>query len=247
MIFLFFTGGVNRPPISDFLEESQKLATSARVVLFKLDASGIGGNVYYFSPNTLDGQSIIFDSNTYFPMDIESEGWEVTGKGTLPQPKIRISNVQMLMSSIINEFGDLTGATLTRIRTYKNFLDGQPDENPGACVSDIFTVSRKSAQNRLFVEWELSPVMDQQGRMLPGRQYLKDACTHIYRVYTGGVFVYTKATCPYAGTAYFNRQGGPTDEPSLDSCGKRFSDCRVRFGKNSTLPFRGFPGIGKTP
>ena len=88
--------------------------------------------------------------------------------------------------------------------------------------------------------------MDQEGRKLPGRQVLKDACTHIYRFPDGmGDFDYTNATCPYVGTDYFEATGASTNDPALDKCGKKLSDCRLRFGQHGVLPTRAFPGVAR--
>lgn len=216
------------------------------VTLFQLDATILGGPIYYFTSCTVDGGFISWNGDDYTPIDIEAEGFEWNGQGVLPTPKIRISNINKVASAAVIEFGDLLGSVLTRIRTFEQFLDGQVDADPTAIFPlDIYKVERKTAHNKAFVEWELSAAIDQEGRRLPGRQFLRDACTQTYRRYVSGSFDYSNASCPYAGTTYINRQGVTVTDPSLDDCGRRLSDCRKRFGVSGELPTRAFPGIGK--
>ena len=43
------------------------------------------------------------------------------------------------------------------------------------------------------------------------------------------------------GVARFTKDGQPTDDPALDKCGGRLSDCKLRFGEYGELPFGGYP------
>ena len=88
--------------------------------------------------------------------------------------------------------------------------------------------------------------MDYEGTYLPKGQVLRDTCTHIYRVYTDGEFVYTNATCPYTGANYFKRDGSSTETASEDVCGKKYSDCKLRYPlKSDVLPTRAFPNVAR--
>ena len=74
---------------------------------------------------------------------------------------------------------DLTGATVTRIRTLARFIDnanftgnnpfGTPDPN-AEFPREIYSVDRKSAENREVVEFELAAVFDLAGIRVPKRQ-----------------------------------------------------------------------------
>lgn len=231
----------------DIASQIQLADAGEIVTLFILDATVLGGGVYYFTSMSKNNAPVVFQGHTFTPIDMETEGWEISAQGSLPQPKIRISNAGKVMASAVREFKDILGATLTRIRTFSHFLDGETGANPDAqFMPDIYKVERKSSQTRLMIEWELSAAIDQEGRQLPGRQFLKDSCTKIYRTFSAGAFDYSKATCPYDGTSYFLTTGAITADPAADRCGKKLSDCRLRFGQNGILPFGGFPGIGRT-
>jgi lambda family phage minor tail protein L len=225
----------------------QKLELGAVVQLFKLDATALGGDVIYWTPGPLNGEPVYFDSQEYIPLPIEATGFEYSGSGAFPTPKIQVSNVGNLLTKFVIDFKDLVGADFVRTKTFERFLDTGADPDATAKYQpDVFRVERKVTQNKIFIEWELSAAIDQEGIQLPFRQVLRDACTHTYRRYdeTTGTFDYTKASCPYTNSTYFTNNGVSTGA-SNDKCGKKLSDCKLRFGTNGVLPTRAFPGVAK--
>ncbi|WP_191908189.1 phage minor tail protein L [Hypericibacter terrae] len=232
--------------MTETLEQAvQSPSVGDRVHLFTLDAVAQGApEIYRFSPTSDRGQPILFNGLDYTPMDIMAEGFEWNGRGALPTPKITVQNVTRAMSALVQQAGDLRGATLTRIRTFRQFLDNGDSPSPDAFFGpDIFTVERKSSLNKFFVEFELSAKLDQEGKILPARQILRNRCRFRYRRFVDGDWDYTGATCPYAGTLYFDKAGNPVSIES-DSCGKKLADCALRFG-SEPLPFSGFPGVAR--
>ncbi len=230
--------------MSVITEESQKFSPSNMVVLYELDCTILGGSILRFTGSQESASSIIFNGNEYFPVPVEVSGFEISTTGAPGTPIIKILNIPSLQAGVIS-LKDLIGSTLTRIRTFKTFLDDGDTPDPTAYYPlDIYTIDRKSNQNKVFIEWELAAATNQQGRQIPGRQVLKDFCTHIYRTFdsVSGTFNYTKATCPYTGAACFNLSDN-VDTPAADTCGKRLSSCKIRFGETAELPTRAFPGI----
>lgn len=227
----------------------QAAESDKRVELFQIDARAIGGPVYYMTNDKgADGNPIMWGGQEYTPTPIEAEGFEWNGQGALPQPKIRVANVTRLLSAAILDYNELLGAVVTRFVTFAKFLDDGDETDPNAWLTkDVYKINRKSAQTNKIVEWELAAALDQEGKVIPGRQILRNACTHIYRTYnsTTGQFDYTRATCPYAGASTFDTNGSPSAN-SGDKCGKKVSDCKLRFGESAELPFRGFPGVART-
>ncbi|KAA0573368.1 phage minor tail protein L [Azospirillum sp. Sh1] len=217
----------------------------AYVELFTLDLTNYaGGSVYHFTPSAGPADPISFGGIVYTPVEMETEGFEWTSSGSLPTPRIRIANINRQMSSLIYEFSDLLGGRVTRLRTFDWCLDGQPGADPLAYMPpDIYRVERKSLLDKTHVEFELSASIDQEGAMLPGRQVLRDNCTRIYRTWNGGGWTITD--CPYSGSACFTATGQPTGDASKDVCGRRLSDCKLRFGSKASLPFGGFPGVSR--
>ncbi len=239
----------------------QQLSPGRLVELFDFDVSKLGGGVYRFCSSFKETGDLTWRGMTYAPLPVIAEGFEVSGKGQLPKPTLKLSNVALVGSALISEFGDPLGAKVTRWLTFSEFLDGgaYADENQHF-IPQIFVVERKKTQNAVMVEFELSASIDQEGRMLPGRQIVRNYCGHRYRRWDAatGQFDYVDATCPYAGsdsveggagpeTPYFDATGTPVAEnqPEKDTCGKKLSDCKLRFGRNAELPFRGFPGVGR--
>jgi len=227
-------------------QSNQEFTPGELVTLYELDMTDLGGTTMYFTDTTLSGASVVFNGVTYVPIDVETDGWEYDGK-QLPRPKIRIANTNKVLMAEIYAYGDLLGAVLTRRRTYTKYLDGQPDADPNAQFPvDVYVVEQKTLQNKFMVEWELSAYMDYTGTKIPKGRLLRDTCTHIYRKWTGSVFDYTKATCPYTGTNYFKKDGTVTTAAN-DSCGRKYSDCKLRYpNKDDELPTKAFPSIART-
>ena len=228
-------------------ERSQQFDPGTLVTLFELDLTALGGTVERFTSSIDAGGAIVFDGNTYTAIPIEADGFEWTGRGPLPKPTLRIANVNKVAHALVIGFDDLVGASLKRIRTFQEFLDNGSDPDPTAIFPvDLYVVERKRAHNKVFIEWELSAAMDQQGRMLPGRQVLREACTHRYRVFDPNTndFDFTNATCPYTADPSFDETGAAVSKVN-DRCGKRLSDCRIRFGETAELPTLQFPGVAR--
>ena len=225
--------------------QQQSAEPGAYVALYELDTRPVGGSdILYFTQSQYETAPVVFRGKTYVPVDIEVDGFEWNGRGQLPTPRVRIANANRVLSSLVIGFDDLLGCPFTRLRTFRQFLDNEPLADPNAVFPpDVYRIERKSSHNKVFVEWELAAAMDQQGRFLPGRQILRDSCTHRYRTWNGTGYDYSKATCPYAGTGAWNEFGVATI-PSADQCGKRVTDCKLRFG-TAPLPTRAFPGVNR--
>ena len=128
---------------------------------------------------------IVWATNEYLRFPIQASGFAFQ-KGQLPRPKIAISNATGLISSIllsVNETtagNDLTGATVTRIRTLAKFIDavnfsgntnpfGTPDPN-AEFPQEVYAIDRKATETREVVEFELAAPTDLAGVRIPGRQ-----------------------------------------------------------------------------
>ena len=166
----------------------QKPNPSAIIELFTLtlDSSLHGSaTVYRFHAGTnlnANGK-IVWAGNEYLRFPIQASGFAFQ-RGQLPRPKIIISNATGLISSIllsVNETtagNDLTGATVTRIRTLAKFIDAvnfadgtNATADPNAeFPQEIYSIDRKSTENREVVEFELAAPTDLAGVRIPKRQ-----------------------------------------------------------------------------
>ncbi len=221
--------------------EIQKLEPSAIIELFVLDCTDIGGDIFRFHAGTNElSANIVWQGNTYVRFPIQATGFEISTQGTMPRPRLKASNVLSVITTLLLDLDDLAGAVVYRKRTMKRFLDAvnfeggvNADADPDAhFVDDKYYIDRKVSENRDAVEFELASALDLAGVAIPRRQVISNLCVWRYR---GG-------ECGYVDTRYFKADDTETADSSLDTCGKRLSSCKKRFGSGGDLPFGGFPG-----
>lgn len=224
--------------------EIGKLAPSAVVELFVLDATAQGAEDiirFHAGTNQLTGD-IVWQGNAYNAFPIQVTGFEYSGNGQLPRPKVTVANISGLITVLCRDTDDLLGAKVTRKRTMVKYLDavnftGGTNATADATAEfddDVFYVDRKTTENRDIVEFELAASFDLQGVLLPRRQIVQNVCPWRYR----------GTECGYAGANKYTIDDLPTASASLDRCGKRLASCELRFGVNQPLPFGGFPAAG---
>jgi lambda family phage minor tail protein L len=154
-------------------------------------------------------QKIIFNGQTYLPMPLESEGFEILGEQRLPRPKLRVSNAGLYVSSLLRKYNNLNGAKVVRTRTFARFLDDAnfPNKknpfgtaNPNAKMpDDKYFISRKVSENKMMVEFELVSSLELENVEIPARRIAARYCPFIYRGYG----------CRYG----YNRTGEYQDRP----------------------------------
>ncbi|ACL61762.1 phage minor tail protein L [Methylobacterium nodulans] len=237
-------------PNAAILRAGQSLTPGDLVALFIIDLSPLRVNQQFAFTSEADRARgpLKFRGITYTPLDVKAEGFELTGQGAMPQPKISVSNATRLMSSATLLYQDLIGAKLIRTRTYAQFLDdGETPDPEAAYTQDIYRFEQKTEHSKHQIVWNLAADMDQEGRELPGRLVIRDICLWPYRRWDedAQAFDYSHVKCPYNGAQCYDRFGNPTtpdkDEPSrhVATC------CKVRFGADAQLPFGGFPGVAR--
>ena len=229
-------------------EQLYKLEPSAIIELFQLQlteaVNGVDSTFYYHAGTNELTADIVFAGITYAATPIEVEGFEVTTKGTLPRPSMRVANANSAISALLVLYNPLN-AKVTRIRTCKKFLDsvnfsgGNPSADSTAKFEDeIWYIDRVANENLQVVEFELTSKLDLTNLALPRRQVVEH-CPWQYR----------GSECGYTGTKYFDVNDSSVTSASADVCGKRISSCELRFPsgqgigpKSKLLPFGGFPG-----
>jgi lambda family phage minor tail protein L len=238
--------------MTSYTESAQASGGEQIVILYQVDLNPLGVNeILCFCKHTSDpvtGMLISFLGQTYEGVDVDSDGLEWAGAGASPQPTIRISNVGTFASGLLVQYGNLIGATVTRIRTYGRFLDGHSDAAVAASQYQVesFRVEQKIAHNKVFVQLRLASVIDQEGRMLPQMRILRDTCQWRYRGYNAntGAWDYSKATCPYTAEGYFDINGNGVGSMEQDLPSKRFDTCcKPRYSGIGPYPFGGFRGV----
>ena len=193
-------GSVTWTGISAVYEELSVLEPNAIIELFQLhlDATLHGSSdIYYFhnGVNAAVTGNVIWNGQSYVRLPLEATGFDYSSSGSLPRPKLAVSNIGsnitaiLLSVNLVTTGNDLGGAKVVRIRTLKKYLDGQAGADPHAKFPDeIWYVDRKSNENRAVVEFELASKFDLVGVMLPRRQIIANVCQWVYR---GGECGYT--------------------------------------------------------
>jgi len=168
--------------------EVQKINPSTIIELFTLQLNNSlhgATTIYRFhSGSNLNANGeIVWAGNSYLRFPVQASGFAFQ-KGQLPRPRISISNATGLISSIllsVNETtagNDLTGATVTRIRTLAKFIDAvnfadgvNATADPTAeFPQEVYSIDRKSTETRQVVEFELAAPTDLAGVRIPGRR-----------------------------------------------------------------------------
>jgi lambda family phage minor tail protein L len=165
------------------------------IELYEIDLGEQDG-LYRFHPGKNNLKDIMLSDaqgelQTYYPMPIETSGWEMKGDGSLPRPKLLMANPQGVITDAIKRRGDLIGNTIIRKRIFMKFLDNEnfPDNfNPFAIPDpnsrfddDIFTINRKTQENKYYIEWELVSPLELEDVQIPARIMIADYCPWQYR------------------------------------------------------------------
>ncbi len=240
---------------------SQSLSPGNRVELFTLDLAPLqdyiaaedypAGGKLYFSPSSIGEDLIVFNNKTYLSVPIDAKGFEVSGRGSLPQPTLQIANINNLAGGLAATFQDLVGAILTRTVTFRQFLDdgATPDVN-AKFPETIWEVVQKVKQNKIYMEWKMASFLDREGEELPKRKVWKNTCLWNYRKWDktanagAGGFDYSNVDgCDWTGATYYREDDTLTTLGQEDVCAKTLKACKLRFGDAAVLPFGGFIGV----
>tara|TARA_R100000353_G_scaffold47813_2_gene38037 strand:+ start:1313 stop:1936 length:624 start_codon:yes stop_codon:yes gene_type:complete len=143
---------------------------------------------------------VVFQSNSYQRVAVKIEGFERKSSGVLPRPTITFSNLGginrdpstnnvITMSDFlatvntVTPHNDLIDAKVTRKMPLASALDNAnfaSGSNPFGTPStdrlrdEIFVIDRKSAENRQFIQFELTAAHDLENRLVPQRVVTRD-------------------------------------------------------------------------
>jgi phage-related protein len=251
-------------PVSDL----QQIAPSAVIELFQLELNAAQHGVnetYYFHAgvNATNSGDIIWNGQAYLAFPIEATEFEYTGTGSLPRPKLRISNIYGTITGIILTLPNgLEGAKVTRIRTLARYLDAANFPGAGILLTEDSDALLLEDGSSILLE-AINPTEDPTAEFpreiyyidrkasenrdliefelaaafdLVGVRAPKRQCVSNVCQWT-----YRGAECGYAGNAYFNFNDDIVGSISQDVCGKRLRSCEYRF---SQLRFAGSVTVG---
>ena len=219
-------------PVSDL----QAIAPSAIIELFELELNttqhGVDQTYRFHAGSSLNANGeVVWDGNSYLRFPIEATGFEYSGNGQLPRPKVQVSNIMGTITALLLSLpSGLEGAKFTRVRTLARYLDGANfpgNTNPYGAPDptaelprEIYYVDRKVVETRDIVEFELAAAFDLAGIRAPKRQCIANVCQWVYK----------STECGYTG--------------GLATCDKTLAACKAHFGTYAELPFGSFPGVG---
>jgi lambda family phage minor tail protein L len=223
-------------------QDIQQAYAGKLVELFEVNLNSIGIDEQYYFHNGVNelGDDVVFNGILYTRLPIEADGFERSGTGQQARPTLRVANVDGLISAVSRANQDLVKATVIRRRTFLKYLDAvnfeggvNPTADPNAVLDDeTYLIDRKSGENKIQVEYELTSALDLEGQFLPKRMCVRTNCTWKYR----------SAECGYAGPPVATKYDEPTADPSLDDCGKRLDSCSLRYPNEKPISI--FPAIG---
>ena len=167
---------------SSVISDLQKINPSSIIELFTLQLSNSlhgATTIYRFHAGSSlkENGEVVWAGNTYQRFPIKAEGFAFQ-KGQLPRPTLTVSNALGTITAIllsVNETttgNDLTGATVTRIRTLAKFLDHAnfpqqktsvttltPDPNDAETVTFPVTVVNVGGVNIFAINGFNNPVL----------------------------------------------------------------------------------------
>jgi lambda family phage minor tail protein L len=218
------------------IDDLQGISPSAIIELFELELNqeqhGVNATYYYHSGTNLkDNTAVVWNGISYTPLPIIAEGFEYSGAGQLPRPRLRVANLSGVVSGLIATLpSGIEGAKVTRVRTLARYIDAvnfpgnvspySPDPT-AEWPREVYFIDRKANETRDVIEFELAAIFDIAGVRAPKRQCVANVCQWKYR----------SPECGYTGNAYFDAQDRPVGSLEFDVCGKRLNSCSLRFGQ----------------
>ena len=256
----------------DLVSTLQGIAPGALIELFQLELNvpqhGVAETYYFHAGTSLNNNGdLIWAGQPYMALPVEVEGFEYSGQGTLPRPKLRISNIMGTITALILTLPEgLEGAKLTRIRTLARFIDNENfpgidyllTEDGFALMYEDDTFIYQEAGN-IFGTPDPTAEFPREiyfvdRKSAENRSVVEFELASVFdmagvrapkrQCITRCQWVYRSVECSYTGTNYFDASDVAVGNASQDVCGKRVDSCAARFGAVAELPFGGYPGIG---
>jgi phage-related protein len=258
-------------------EELLRLAPTAVIDLFEVYLTpkindGPKITLYYHAGKNGLTEDIKFGGQTYPAVPVEIDGFEFSGRGTLPRPTLKVANVNNAITTLMLTYNPL-GAKVQRIRTFAKFIDTTNfnQQVPFAVESDVAdalttetgdslimqTFNDTADENAKIVEtWYIDRVSGENQQFVEfelapkidlvnislPRRTIEEFCPWEYR----------GTECGYEGDECFtvndskiaaaNKIVDADGNVTNDICGKKLSSCKKRFGNNVDLPYGGFYG-----
>lgn len=147
------------------------LQPTAMLELYKIypDTVDSPSTFLSFHGGSVFGDNVIWQGIQYIPIPVESEGFGVFGDGTLPRPKIKVSNNNNIVTYFLGKYKDFKNAKVFRKKVFVKHLDDANFDgsnpfglaNSNAEISEEkYYIGQKVQENKSFVEFELNLPLD---------------------------------------------------------------------------------------
>jgi phage-related protein len=210
---------------------------------------------YYFHAgvNATNSGDIIWDGQAYLAFPIEATEFEYTGTGSLPRPKLRVSNIYGTITALILSLPNgLEGAKVTRIRTLARYLDATNFPDAGILLTEDGDALLLEDGSFILLE-AINPTEDPTAEFPREIYYIDRKATEnrdLIEFELAAAFdlagvrapkrqcvsnvcqwTYRGPECGYTGNAFFNFNDVPVAAIDQDVCGKRLRSCELRFSQ----------------
>ena len=236
----------------------QEIAPGAVIELFELELNTAqhGTNeIYRFHAGSSlhNNDEVVWNGNSYLRFPVEADGFEYSGNGQLPRPKVRVSNILSTITALLLTLPDgLEGAKFTRIRTLGRYLDAENFPPTDALLTeDGFDLLYEDGSS-IYLEASTNPTADPTAEF-PREVYYVDRkvveTRDVVEFELAAAFDLAGVSAPkrqcianICQWVYKSTECGYTGE--LPTCDKTLDACKAHFGTYAELPFGSFPGIG---
>ena len=154
------------------------------------DYNGQPDEVFAIHNGSLFKKGVIWQGKTYMPIGLEIDGFEVNADGRINRPKIKVSNNEYFVTSLLKKFNNFQSARIIQKRTLVKYLDdenfdgGNPfgqSDGTAEISSQEYIVAQKTQENKIFVELELTSPLDLDNFQLNHRRIMGKYCYWSYR------------------------------------------------------------------
>ncbi|QQG31341.1 minor tail protein [Cyanophage S-2L] len=209
-------------PIPDIEQLAGLQDLDAVIDLFILDLSIFdpGRAPYRFCNwSQSGGVGLFYDGEEYEPMPVECTGFQINSNSAPSEPQMRVSNVGLTWTGLVNAWDDLVGAKLIRRRVLRRYLDDGATPSPtGHWPDEPWFIERKVAESKLTVTFALSTAFALDDVRLPKRLALRHTCSWTYR----------GEGCGYTGYPVADARNQPLPPP-MDPALQAFYDAVALF------------------
>lgn len=182
--------------------------------LYILDLTSLDANqpkIRFCNWSQTNGTGVFYAGREYQPLPVECSGFEINSNSAPSEPQMRVSNVGLVWTGLVNRWDDLVGCKLTRRRVLRRYLDDGATPSPtGHWPDEPWFVEQKVSENKLTITFALATAFALDAIKLPRRLALRHTCSWTYR----------SEACGYTGppVADVRDQGlGSSSDPAIQA------------------------------